>query len=75
MTKSVFTKQYSGLREILIEARTAAGLSQAELARLLDRPQSFVSKYERGERRLDVIEFLQVTTRLNIDPAKILAKL
>jgi len=75
VTKSVFTKQYSGLREILIEARTAAGLSQAELARLLDRPQSFVSKYERGERRLDVIEFLQVTTRLNIDPAKILAKL
>jgi hypothetical protein len=40
----------------------------------LKRPQSFVSKYERGERRLDVIEFGEVARALGIDPIRILDK-
>ncbi len=45
------------------------------LAKKLGRPQSFVSKFERGERRLDVIEFLEVAKALGVDPARIIADL
>ena len=75
MTKSVFTKRYERLRLLLVEARRSAGLSQAELAARLRRPQSFVSKYERGERRLDVIEFLEIVEALELDAGALLAKL
>jgi transcriptional regulator with XRE-family HTH domain len=67
MPKSVFSPQYRRFRELLIQARKAAELTQSELADRLKRPQSFVSKYENGERRLDLIEFLDVATVLNID--------
>ncbi len=62
-------------RELLTEARKNAGMTQAELSKRLGRPQSFVSKYERGERRLDVIEFAEVSRALGIDPLRFLAKL
>ena len=75
MTKSVFTKRYERLRLLLVEARRSTGLSQAELAAKLRRPQSFVSKYERGERRLDVIEFLEIVEALELDAGALLAKL
>jgi transcriptional regulator with XRE-family HTH domain len=58
-----------------VEARERAQLTQGELAAVLRRPQSFVSKYERGERRLDVIEFLQVVEAMRVDPRTILDKL
>ena len=44
-----------------------AGITQQELAKRLKKPQSFVSKYENGERRLDVVEFLEVATALGFD--------
>ena len=50
----------------LREARSEVGLTQAELAARLGRPQSFVSKYESGERRLDLIELSDVCTALGI---------
>lgn len=75
MSKSVFTGAYEGFRLLLIEARNSAGLTQIDLARKLGRPQSFVSKYERGERRLDVIEFLQVANAIGIDPLHFIQKL
>ncbi|MGH7259848.1 MAG: helix-turn-helix domain-containing protein [Nitrospiraceae bacterium] len=75
MAKSVFTGDYENFRLLLIEARNSAGLTQIDLARKLGRPQSFVSKYERGERRLDVIEFIDVAHALGIDPAKFLQRL
>ena len=68
-------KGYKRFRELLMEARNNAELTQAELSGRLGRPQSFVSKYERGERRLDVIEFAQVAHALGIDPLRFLAKL
>ncbi len=73
--KSIFTRRYAVLTASLIEARRAAGLTQAQLAVRLARPQSFVSKYERGERRLDVIEFLEIADALGVAPEKILRKL
>lgn len=60
------------MRELLAGAREQAGLTQTELATKLGRPQSFVAKYEGGERRLDVVEFLEVTTALGADPVAIL---
>ncbi len=68
MTKSVFTPTYARFRELLIEARGTSGLTQAALAKRLKRPQSYVSKFERGERRLDVVEFLEVAKALRINP-------
>jgi transcriptional regulator with XRE-family HTH domain len=58
------------LRELLIAARKKAGLTQQDVADRLGRPQSFVAKYEGGERRLDVVEFLQVAAALGADPAR-----
>ena len=65
MPKSVHTQQYLRFCELLVEARRNAGLTQEDLARRLGRPQSYVSKYENGERRLDVVEFLEVMHALD----------
>jgi transcriptional regulator with XRE-family HTH domain len=54
-------------RALLLDARKKADMTQAELADVLQRPQSFVSKYESGERRLDVLEFLDVADALGIN--------
>ena len=75
MTKSVFSKQYDLLRQLLVTARQQNELTQAQVAARLDKPQSFVSKYERGERRLDIIEFLQVTRALDIDPSSMIERI
>jgi transcriptional regulator with XRE-family HTH domain len=61
-------------RGALIKARKKAGLTQAAVAARLERPQSFVSKYEGGERRLDVVEFLEVARAVGFNPAGFLAK-
>jgi transcriptional regulator with XRE-family HTH domain len=72
MGKSIHTPQHQKLRELLIAARKKAKLTQAEVAERLGRPQSFVAKYEGGERRLDVIEFIEVARAMDIDPVKML---
>lgn len=75
MTSSVFTQKYTRFCEILIQARHHRGLTQIQLAEILGKPQSYVSKYERGERRLDVIEFLEVVKVLDIDACEIIKQL
>jgi transcriptional regulator with XRE-family HTH domain len=75
VTKSAFSRKHAQLRKVLLEARRRAGLTQVALAKKLGRPQSFVSKFERGERRLDVAEFLDVARALAIDPATTIADL
>ena len=56
-------------------ARREAGVTQMELSRALGKPQSFVSKYESGERRLDVIEFITICEALGIAPTKLIKRL
>lgn len=75
MTESIHSRRYHLFREILVKARNAQGISQALLADKLGWIQTAVSKYERGERRLDVIEFLDVADALGIDPHKVLRQL
>ena len=54
---SLHSPRYRQFLERLRAARLEAGLTQAEVARSLGRPQSFVSKSENGERRVDAVEF------------------
>jgi transcriptional regulator with XRE-family HTH domain len=75
MTQSVFTGRYERFRALMVAARRKAGLTQLALAERLRRPQSFVSKYERGERRLDVVEFLEVAAVLDADPHELIREL
>jgi len=75
MQKTIYSQQYQRLCELLIEARRKAGLTQVEVAERLGRPQSFVAKYEGGERRLDVVEFVAVVRALGLDPKELIDRL
>lgn len=75
MAKSLHSPEYRHFRQLLVEAREKAGLTQVEVSLRLNRPQSFVAKYEGGERRLDVIELLVVCDALGIDPHAIIRDL
>ena len=68
MTKSIFTPAYRLFLEDLIAVRRARRITQVQLARALKKPQSYISKYESGERRLDLIEVLMVLRALQTDP-------
>jgi transcriptional regulator with XRE-family HTH domain len=69
MKKSIFTSQQDRLLELLRSIRQEAGLRQTDLAQKLGRPQSFVSKYESGERRLDLLELRQICALLGTSVA------
>ncbi len=74
VSRSVHHPAYAELIALLLEARKGAGLRQAEVAQRLGRPQSFVSKFEKGERRLDVIELIALCNVLGVSPLTILQK-
>ena len=65
----------AALRRILVEARQASGLTQTQLAKQLGRPQSFVSNYENAQRKLGVIEFIDLALALGLDPNAVVAEL
>ncbi len=75
MTKSVHTRNYRLFLELLIKARKDAGVTQEQLAKRLNRPQSFVSKCENGERRVDVIELLQILQSIGVEPMSFLKRI
>ncbi|MCA9980884.1 MAG: helix-turn-helix transcriptional regulator, partial [Anaerolineales bacterium] len=75
MTNSLFRPEYKSLLLTLAQARQDAGFTQTNLALQLGKPQSYVSKYENGERKLDVIEFLDLCHVLGIDPAFVFSNL
>ena len=56
MSKSIYTKDYKEIINRLKRARIDIGLSQHVVAAKLGKPQSYISKIERGERRIDVVE-------------------
>lgn len=66
MDKSIQSPRHRALATLLREYREAAGLRQSELAALIDEPQSFVSKYESGVRRLDLVELDQVARAIGV---------
>jgi transcriptional regulator with XRE-family HTH domain len=69
MPSSLHSSNYKIFRSQLVAAREEAGFTQVNIAEKLEKPQSFVSKYERGERRLDFAEFVEIANILEIDIA------
>ena len=75
MSHPIHSHSYKVLAYLLTEQRKELGLLQADVAALLTKPQSFVSKYESAGRRLDLIELLDVLHVLKIDPHVFMDKL
>ena len=75
MKKALREQRYAAFTSLLKDERKKAGLTQAKLAKKLRRPQSYVSKYERGDRRLDVVEFVEVAQVIGFDLHEFLQKL
>jgi len=67
MAKSIYTREQQCLQALLKKLRQQSGMTQQHLAEKLKSPQSYVSKYESGERRLDVLELRKVCVVLGID--------
>ena len=74
MEKSIYSAEYQRLCAVLRELRHEAGLTQVQVAAQLDVPQSFVSKYESGERRLDVVELGHVAEVLGVTVQTVLER-
>lgn len=75
MTKSVFSARYSQFLVVMTQARRDAGLTQSQLANRLGKPQSYISKAERGERRIDVIELIEIAEALGRRPIDLISEL
>jgi len=73
--KSLRSPQHRELVRRLTEARKSAGLTQHDLAKRLRRNQSFVAKYEGGERRIEVIEFVQICRAIGTSPEQLIVRL
>lgn len=70
---SLHSVEYTVFRELLTKAREVTSLTQRDVARRLERSQSFVSKYESGERRVDMCEFVKIARALEADPISLLS--
>ena len=75
MPKSVYTATYQRFLRLLAEAREESGLTQVELAEKIGWQQTDVSKVERGERRLDLVEFLDFAKAMDLDAAEFIRQL
>ena len=67
--------QYAKFCDLMIAARKEHGLTQVDLAGRLGQPQPFVSKYERGDRRLDVVDYLAIIRAIGADPHEIIRQM
>jgi transcriptional regulator with XRE-family HTH domain len=63
------------LRKLLAAARKKAGLKQVEVASRMGKPQPFISRFETGERQLEVSEFLELADILGVDPCDVIRSL
>jgi transcriptional regulator with XRE-family HTH domain len=75
MAHPLFSREYKILREMLVVERRKRGLTQIALAKKMKITQSYISKIECGERRMDVFELLKLASAIGFDPAKFVGKL
>ncbi|MBU1006701.1 MAG: helix-turn-helix domain-containing protein [Candidatus Omnitrophica bacterium] len=68
MGKTIYTKTHKSLVKRLVEAREQAGLLQEEVAKKLGRTQSYVSKLESGQRRIDIVQVKELARLYKKDP-------
>jgi len=71
----VFSDEYEVVREVLISARHAAGLSQRALAARLGKTGSHVAMIERGQRRVDLLEFCRIAESLGVSPDALVGRI
>jgi len=65
----VFSDEYRAIREVLVEARRTAGLTQRDLARTLGREYSHIARIESGQRRVDALELYRIAKSMRLDPS------
>jgi transcriptional regulator with XRE-family HTH domain len=75
MPKTLRSPRHEALRVLLIRKRKQAGLTQAKVAKKLGRYQSFVAMVEGGQRRVDVVEFLDFAEAIGFDPSRAIKQL
>ncbi len=73
--KKIQNESYKIARISVLELRKQSGLSQLELSRILGLDQSVISKIERGERRLDIVEFIYYCGALKVSPSEAIEKI
>lgn len=74
MPKTIFGGEHRHLVEVLTEARQESGLTQAQLAERVAKDQTFISIIERGQRRVDVLEFVALARAMGADPKRLFAE-
>lgn len=74
MSRPLSSDAYKAMIDRLVDARRAAGIKQVELAERLGKPQSFISKFERRERRIDVVEFIMIARAIAADPVALFSE-
>lgn len=70
--KSIYSREYEAVISALVDARKAAEVTQVQLAEKLGKPQSYVSKIENRERRLDIVEFFHICRAIGADGVEVL---
>lgn len=75
MEKSLYSKNHKVFLALLKQVRLDAGLRQEDIAKRLRKPQSFVSKYESGERRLDILELGEISEAMGLSLAEFVRQL
>lgn len=73
MAKTIHSDRHRKLRALLVAKRKAHGLTQIQVAERLGKPPSYVAKVELGERRLDVLEYLDLAKAIGFDPYALMA--
>lgn len=72
MRHEIYSQEHQKLREVLRRERIAAGLRQSDIAKETNRSQAYISKFEKGDLRLDVVDFVRVCRSIGCDPHKVL---
>ena len=75
MSRTIHSPRHEALRALLVEERKAAGLTQAAIAKKVGRHQSFMATVESGQRRIDVVEFLDLARAIGFSPEEAIGKL
>lgn len=74
MREDIYSDEHRKLREILRRERRAAGLRQSDLAERTGRSQAYISKFEKGDLRLDVVDFVRICTVIGCDVVRVLGE-